>query len=347
MRKTCFSWLSAGVVAGAMLFGCASRTASFNVTRPAVLNAAAVGNTFSIAGMNTGGGRYIQAAAEVVADLQNRIAHSLNPSIRLLPQGGGIVITGDVLADDYAESMERSQRTCTRQVEAGRNAQGIMQYRTESYTCTDLRRVGTATSRINFSLTNGQTSAVVLSQVFESTNQVVTTGIESPYENQVPDAIDPNALIHRTRGESVETFAHIILPYQETVTVEFEDCDGAPQCQQGLESARAGTPQGLAAAEALFTQVIANYQPLSAQVPPNEVEKIGEAFYNRALVREYLGRYAQAAADLNRAIALRPGESDWPHELQSIQQMSQAQESLRSQGAVSNEQQNVQQAGTP
>ena len=99
--------------------------------------------------------------------------------------------------------------------------------------------------------------------------------------------------------------------------------------------------------EVLFTAVIGQYQNATLPVPPNEAEKIGEAFYNRGLVRSYLGQYARAVADLTRAIALRPDETDWQQELQSAQRMSQDQEALRQQGAVANETQNVQNAGTP
>ena len=70
-------------------------------------------------------------------------------------------------------------------------------------------------------------------------------------------------------------------------------------------------------------------------------------FYNRGLTREYLGRYTQAVVDITRAMALRPDETDWQHELESAQQMARDMEALRQQGAVSNETQNVQRAGTP
>ena len=44
---------------------------------------------------------------------------------------------------------------------------------------------------------------------------------------------------------------------------------------------------------------------------------------------------------------IRPDESDWHQELENAQQLSRDMESLRQQGAVSNQTQNVQQAGTP
>ncbi len=321
--------------------GCA-RTAHFTVVRPAMLNAAQVGNTMTVGPIVHNG--HVQAAAEISADLSNRIAHSLNPSIRLVAGGGGVVITASILADDYGEQFERSDRTCTRQVENGRNGQGIVQYRTESYRCTDIRRIGTGVSRVEFAITHGQNGTVLFDQTYENTNRIVTTGIDSPYEHRDPDYIDGGLLVHNLRADSTDHFARVILPWQEVVSVDFEDCDGDARCRQGFDLVQHGQ---LEPADGLFTQVIANHQSPVVPVAPNEAERVGEAFYNRGVTREYLGHYAQAAADLSRAIQIRPNETSWPHELESVQRMSRDQEALRAQGAVSNETQNVRQAGTP
>jgi hypothetical protein len=319
-------------------FGCASRTATFRVTRPAMLNAAEVGNTMTVAAITTNNPAYVPAAAEIVSELQGRIAQSLNRSIRLL------VITGAVLSHDYAEQMNRNNRTCSRQVPNG-TQNGVTQYRTDTYPCTDLQRVGTGISRIQFTLTNGQSNQVLFDQVYEMTQSVTTTGIASNYENRTPAFIDGDQLVRRARDINVEHFAHVILPWQEDVTVEFEDCNSDARCQQGFDLVRGGN--GLERAEALFTEVIGQHQSPAVPVPPNEAERVGEAFFNRGLVRMYAGRHTLAVADFTRAIALRPGEDDWATQLQDAQRQARDQESLRQQGAVSNETQNVQQAGTP
>lgn len=324
--------------------GCARRTATFTVTRPAMMNAAAVGNTMQVAGVAapTGLPQDVQAAAEIVADLSQRITNSLNRSIRLVAQGGGITIGGMVVANNYAEHMERNSRTCTRSVSY--MSQGRTQYRTESYPCTDLRRVGQAVVRLQFTITRGADNAVIFDQTYEDTRNVVTTGIQSAYENRFPDAIDGMGLLHNVRVVLVEHFAHVILPWNENVTVTFEDCDGDNACSQAYQQVQAGN---LAGAETLYTQLLTPYANPATQVPGNLAEKVGEALYNRGLVRMYLGRYATAVADLTRAIALRPDEEDWQQNLQEAQRMSRDQEALRQQGATSNETQNVQQAGTP
>lgn len=341
-RLALLTFSAAAASAGA---GCA-RTATFNVTRPAMLNAAAVGNTMTVGPIAAPNPGYLQAAAEISANLQGRIANSLNRSIRLVAQGGGVVITGAVLGNDYREGIERNNRTCSRQVEAGRNSNGTTNYRTETYACTDLRRVGDGLSRVQFSVTHGGSGEVIFDQTYEYTNRVVTVGLESPYgnENRPPDYINPDAVLAQARAVNLEHFARVILPWQEAVTVEFEDCNGDARCRQGYDLVQQGN---LAAAEPLFTAVLGQYAQAGVAVPPNEAERVGEALYNRGITRSYLGRYALAVADLTRAIQLRPDESDWPAELQSAQQSARDQEALRQQGAVSNETQNVQRAGTP
>lgn len=320
-----------------------ARTATFNVVRPAMLNAAAVGNTMTVGPMAAPNPAHLPAAADVSAQLQGRIANSLNRAIHLMPAGGGVVITGAILANDYSETMERNTRTCSRQVQNG-TQNGVPQYRTDTYPCTDLRRVGTGLSRIQFQVTHGQNGTVLFDQTYEFAQQTVTTGITSAYENRAPEYINPDGVTSHARGVNVERFARVILPWQEQVTVEFEDCNGDARCRQGYDLVQAGN---LEAAEPLFTQVIGAYAPAGSAVPPGEAEKVGEAFYNRGLTREYLGRYTQAVADITRAMQLRPDESDWQHELESAQQMARDQEALRQQGAVSNETQNVQSARTP
>ncbi len=320
-----------------------ARTATFNVTRPAMLNAAAVGNTMTVGPIAAPNPAHMPAAAEISAQLQGRITNSLNRSIRLVAAGGGIVITGAVLANDYSETMERNNRTCSRQVQTG-TQNGVPQYRTDTYACTDLRRVGTGLSRVQFQITHGQDGHALFDQIYEFAQQAVTTGISSAYENRTPDYINPDVVVGQARGVNIERFARVILPWQEQVTVEFEDCDGDARCRQGYDLVQQGNLEG---AEPLFTAVIGQYAQAGATVPPNEAEKIGEAFYNRGLTREYLGRYTAAVADITRAMQLRPDESDWQHELESAQQMARDQEALRQQGAVANETQNVQRAGTP
>ncbi len=336
--------------AGAMLVaslgvgvGC-GRVAHFTVVRPAMLNAAAAGNSMAVGPVQDNG--YGMAAQDIASDLQNRIAHSLNPSITLVPAGpgAGVVIGVNIQADDYNEQIQRNVHTCSRQVAAGTNAQGVVQYRTENYNCTDISRVGTGISRVLFTITAGATGQPLFSNVYELSDRAVTMGRESPYESNPPAPIDSGGLLHNIRATNTARFARVILPWQEVVSVHFADCDGDPRCRQGFDLVQQGQ---LATAEGLFTQVIGAHQSAAVPVIRADAERVGEAFYNRGVTREYLGNYAPAAADLLRAIAIRPNETDWPQELTSVQRMQADQERLRQQGAIHNDQQNVQSAGTP
>lgn len=337
--------LGAMALSASLSAGCARRTATFTVTRPAMVNAAAVGNTMQVAGIAapTGLPQDVQAAAEIVSNLTQRISNSLNRSIRLVTQGGGVTIGGMIVANQYSERIEVNHRTCTRSVPY-RDSRGQTSYRSESYACTDLRRIGQGVVRLQFTITRGADNAVIFDQTYEDSANVVTTGIRSPYENRDPNPIDGMGMLFNIRNTLVEHFAHVILPWNENVTVTFEDCDGDALCTQAYQQVQANN---LAGAEALYTQLLTPFANPATQIPGNMAEKVGEALYNRGLVRMYLGRYSTAVADITRAIALRPDESDWQQNLTEAQRMSRDQEALRQQGATSNETQNVQQAGTP
>jgi hypothetical protein len=330
------------VLAGAALLATAAcaRTATFRVTHPALINAAAVGNTMTVGGFADNG--HPMAAEEIRTNLATRIANSLNRSIRLLPAGGGITITGAILANDYTESFTRNTRTCTRSV-LTTDAQGRQTTTTQSYPCTDVTRRGHAVAQIQFRIIATASGQTIFDRVYEREADRTTTGIESQYEMRAPDVIDAARLLYDLRSDLVEQFARVILPWQEDVTVEFEDCAGDPHCSEGFEAARHGD---LAAAERHFTAVVGT-NVAAAAANPQQAERIGEALYNRGLVRAYMGRYAQAVTDINRAIQLRPGNERWAEELQNIQSLARDQEALRAQGAISAETQNVQQAGTP
>lgn len=323
--------------------GCA-RTATFRVTHPAMINAAAVGNTMTVGPFEPNG--FVAEAEEIRSDLANRIMNSLNRNIRLLESNGGIVITGAILTNEYQENITRDERTCTRRVVTGRDEQGRELTALRSYPCANLTRHGHANSRIQFRVTVGSTGQVIFDRIYERTKTQQTTGRESPYadENSVPDAIDGQAMLHNLRREITEEFSRVILPWQEEVSVEFEDCAGDPRCTNGYEAAKRGD---LATADAWFTQVIGPYSRPNTPVPPEQTERIGEALFNRGLVRGYMGRYAQAVADITRAIALRPGHDRWTEELRNVQSLARDQEALRAQGAITAETQEIQQAGTP
>lgn len=321
------------------LTGC-PRMAHFTVTHPAMLNVVPYGNTMTVGNVQGPS----QAANDIRLDLQNRIANSLNPSIRLMEGGGGVTLGGSVPVYDYSESIERTARSCTRQVETGANAQGQMQYRTETYTCTTVTRTGRARLQVMLTVTATADGRVLVAQVYRDSDSRSTSAVQSQYESAEPDPIDGSGMLHTLTQRNVERFARIILPWPENVAVRYEDCHGVQPCRDGFALVQGGN---LAGAEQLFTSVIGANESPAAPVAPDQLERVSEAFYNRAVTRGYMGHYAESVADFIRATSLAPNEHRWVEQMVAVQQLQHEGEQLIQQGAVTNATQSVQQAGTP
>ncbi|MCC7542953.1 MAG: tetratricopeptide repeat protein [Deltaproteobacteria bacterium] len=344
-RFTCGSVLAPLLATGLLATGCASRATYFRVTHPATLDATAFGNSFAVASFEGG---YPQAASQIRRELEQRIAHSLNRSIRLMGQGAGLTITGTVVSNDYQERIDAHSGQCSRRVEAGRDAAGRMQYRTVQYGCTWLTRAGTAVARLQLGVMATQTGQVIVSQMYEQRRDATTSGMRSPYsdENREPPPIDGSSILRTLNSQIVDQFARIILPWQQVVEVELEDCDDDARCERGFHLVRSGDLRG---AEGLFTQVIDETAPAAAAPDPDgdTVERLAEALYNRGVARGYQGRYAEAVADLVRAIQMRPNESAWGQQLAAVRTLQHNQEALRRQGAISADTQDVRTGGAP
>ncbi len=331
------SWCS--VVGLLIAAGCGSR-AHIMVTRPAMLDASSAGNTYQVLGLSGSDG----AAAQIQRGLEQRITRSLNPSIRLVRGGAGLVIDGEVVDQRFDERMERNDTTCQRQERTGTNAQGQATYRTVSYACAYLRRVGEANVAVRLRVAQSNGTAV-FDQTYRRADSISSTGMESPYANeqQHPPELDGAGLLARLNEEITAEFARVILPWQDEVVVAYEGC-GDDRCGRGFELVRASD---LAGAERLFSEVIGEYESPTSTVPENLRDRISEALYNRGVTRGYMGRFAPALADLSRACTLRPGHDSWRRELANIQRLSQEQESLRSQGVIREQTQDVASAGAP
>lgn len=126
----------------------------------------------------------------------------------------------------------------------------------------------------------------------------------------------------------MEQFLKVILPWQATVAERFKDCEGDDRCKAALDLARKGDLPG---ADVLLTRAIEPRAPAAA-LTGKEAKRIAEALYDRAVIRAHQQRYAEAVADLQRAIALQPKRAKWPAELASVEQMARDKEALRAQG---------------
>ena len=146
------------------LVGCAHHV-SFTVVRPAMLDASEAGNTFDVR-MRSG---RPDAVADIESQLRDRFARSLNPSIRLIGQGGAVLVTGDIVRHDAASEVVAEATSCTRNVSYRDPRTGAMLTRSESYACTNFYRTGSATLEVRFQVTLGDGACVLGGSVFTAT----------------------------------------------------------------------------------------------------------------------------------------------------------------------------------
>lgn len=300
------------------LVACGS-SARFQVTRPALLDASPFGNSFSV--MPFGGG-YPSASIQVQRDLQQRIANSLNPSITLQGQGGGIVIAGEVLANDYGEQLTENRRTCTRSV-SYRDSSGQQRTRSESYACTTYTRTGTARVMIRFVVQVASTGQWVYDRTFDDSRSASTSAT-----NQMPGGIDGGGMLADLNARIVADFARVILPWSETVVVRFTGCGGADRCGEAIDYVHASQ---LFEAERIYTEILGPYDSPDQQVTEEDLDIVSETLYNRGVVRAYSGSYELALQDLQRAIQLRPDHDEWNDMLQEVERTAEEGDRLRQQ----------------
>lgn len=307
----------AAIVLAIAAAGCGTR-ARFEIVRPALLDASQVGNTFSVQPFNGDQGTSYQ----IQAMLEQRIAQSLNPAIRLIPGGGGVIVTGDVLDHSYAEDFQSVQQTCSRS-QSYVDAQGRTQSRTVNYPCVQTTRYGNAHSAIRFVVMVSTTGQVVFDRTYEDSSQTSTTAT-----NGRPAPIDGRRMLDRMLSSFIAQFARVILPWPDTVEVAFTGCGGADGCGQAFDMVRGGN---LAGAEAMYTQILGPYSENSATVDPDDRDIVSETLFNRGIIRSYTGSYELGMQDLQRALEIRPDERRWRAELGNIETMAAEQDALRSQ----------------
>ena len=298
--------------------GCATR-ARFEVVRPALLDASQVGNTFSVQPF---GGVDASAAYQIQAMLEQRITSSLNPAIRLLAGGGGIIVTGDVVDFAYAEEFSSQEATCSRQVQYT-DAYGRTQTRSENYRCVQTTRWGRASAGVRFVVMIAASGQVVFDRTYQDASQTST----SAYDGR-PAPIDGRYMLDRMVNGFVAEFARVILPWPETVEVAFTGCGGADGCGEAFDRVRSGNLQS---AEQIYTQILGPYDDPSAPLNPEDADIVSETLFNRGIIRAYTGSYELGIQDLTRAVEIRPGEERWRAELAQIEQLAAEQEALQSQ----------------
>ena len=249
-------------------------------------------------------------------------ASSLNPSIRLLAGGGGIIVTGDVMDFSYREDFSTAQSTCSRSVQYT-DSNGRTQTRTESYPCVQTTRWGNASASVRFVVMVAGSGQVVFDRTYQDTAQTSTTA-----NNGRPAPIDGRGMLDSMVSSFVAEFSRVILPWPETVVVQFTGCGGADGCGEAFDRVRAGNLQ---AAEQIYTQILGPYDAPGSALNPDDADIVSETLFNRGIIRAYTGSYELGIQDLTRALEIRPNEGRWREELSQIEQLAAEQEALQSQ----------------
>lgn len=301
------------------LSACGAR-ARFEIVRPALLDASPFGNTFTVqplSGVDPG------AAYRVQALLEQRIQSSLNPSIRMMAGGGGVIVGGQILDHSYGETFQQQMQTCYR-TEYYRDARGQSQSRSVPYQCMQVTRTGTAHSAIRLTVMIASSGQLIWDRVYEGSRQAQTSAT-----NGTPAGIDAGSMLTDLVDTAVAEFSPVILPWPDQVEVPFTDCGRADGCDRAWAAVQASDLPG---AEAIYTQILGPYDTTATTtVDEEDNEIVADTLFNRGIVRAYSGSYELGIADLQRAIAIRPQESDWARELATIEALAAEYDALRQQ----------------
>ena len=309
------------------LAGCVNR-ARVTVTHPAMLNADPYGSTYTVGQFQDRG--WYAAARQVEQLLHAHLAQSVDPSIRDVATGGGLVISGEVTDQTYQEWMTSEARTCSRQVRVGTDQRGNPTYRTESYSCVEIIRHGQFHVGVRFVIVaTGNGGATLYDYVYEDAMETSTSRMQNDQSRGEPNPIDVNGGFADLNSRVVQRFSRVILPWQEVVEIQLEDCDDdGDLCEQGITLVRQGD---LAGASQLFGQVVAPFESEFVEIPPGQVAGVAEAFFNRGVARGYQGLYQEGLADLTRAVQMAPDRDHWAEELDALTQLAAEYEAFRSQ----------------
>ncbi len=312
--------ISCVALAAAGAPGC-YRTAQLDIVRPAMLNGAPYGNTYDVRPVEGDP----EAGEQIRANLRARIVNSLNRAIVLLETGGSIAVQANVRSVAYNENETRAEATCSHTERVGGRDVS------RNHPCTSLVRTGELRAQVEFRVLVAATNHVLFSRSYDSARTRRVTGRVGPYpaDTVAMVAIDPVALRAEALDDVVAQFAPVILPWRDTVEVNFEGCDGDARCTQAYEAVQ---QRALEPAEQLVTQVIGQE---GAPVAEAQRVRVGEAYYNRAMVRMLRGTYGGAFIDLQRAIELQPQRDTFRQRYRQLEQLARDQEALREQHGVS------------
>lgn len=149
-------------------------------------------------------------------------------------------------------------------------------------------RNGIARVRVTVRIDDLATGKALATRTFEHEEPAATTAVD-----RQPAFIDGEAMVRRGREKVVGRFVRSIVPWTRFERASFRKDGALPQLEAAIALCRAGEWDR---AYALVTRAIDDGE---GRRVPSKV--LGKAYWNRALIGKYTGRFDQARADAKRA----------------------------------------------
>lgn len=296
--------LLSALVGSGWIAGCAGRSVSILVTRPAEINLSEY-NRIAIGEIKGAGGGFVSKLDDLgkflqgvesrdtwVRRLSAEMSQALSASGRFelldygnLQAGRGrddengniVLISGGILAYDYdEEEFNEDVGKKNRKTEKGTTGR-------------EYKRKGTARVEVQLRLVDLRTSRILASRNFIRRKTLRTSG-KTP-EKALIDNADRRRLFAECRADIVRAFERMIVPYTERVYVSFETDKEMPELERGFRMVQAGNWD---AAVDIFQEAAEthSYSP-----------DIYKAYYNLGLSYMYSDRFDPARAALQEAYA--------------------------------------------
>lgn len=206
---------------------------------------------------------------------------------------GSLLIMGEVLEYGYDENVIREVQTCYKDK--------------KKYSCLRYTRSGSARVSVSFDLIDIETGEVLAPKVTNCRRKRVTTRIDG-----TPAHIDHRSLLAQCSNQVAGEFAHMIVPWQETVRTVFYKDKNLPMLETGVQYARIGDWDK---AIDMFTQAI-EYAAGHEKVKPKTEAK---ARWDLGLAYKFTQRFDEAIEQVTKAFELS-GDGDYLAEIRNIEQ---------------------------
>jgi hypothetical protein len=319
-RRRALVVLLAGAVA-AVASGCGTTSVSMLVVRPALINAQSFGGSASVAGFVASRGEWAAYAEPMRADVERFLLAGHGGVVRVMQQGGGLVISGQIDELGLRTRNEVEDTTCEDKVKVKQGGREV-----ESVVKRDCKRVRTqweAIVSVRTRVTSSAGQLVYLRHVSRNKTGVTAWANDEP---PVLPVATVNRHLDRLRLDVARDIAWLVVPHKVRVTATLYDCPEPAKrvCEDGARLLAASNYDGALGAYATALERLGK----AAKV---ERSTLAEVHWNRAIVAKYGRRFELAIAELQAAIAL-DDSSSYRRELGAVRGAAEDHERLIDQG---------------